>query len=727
MATFITAGEAPYGSHYYYLSKKFTAKAGASLRARTVGATRYQVYLNGRRVCEGPISGPTHIRFFDELTLDEYLVEGENEIKVKLLYVEADFFLVTAHDYQPLFSFDGLLTDEDGERALVTDESWRIERDDSVKLFYPPEAMKTVAPYEEHFSEKTLTELKARVILENFDLRNQYGLCDGAVRRVLEPRSIPEMHEGEPVALTKVDRGERYIELDAGAYTTAKVNICVKLPKGKTLKVIYAECYMIPTDAYHGIKDRRDRKTSPDSIITGRCDIIHGTGEPFTLDTFWYRAFRFIRLECDGDFELVSATYRPYHYPLSNEGTFRSNDEQLTKMWDIGRNTLLSCMHEVIVDCPYYEQQQYDMDSALETLYSYRLSPDARLVKKTILDLAASQIEDGMLQANYPSRSRQVIPNFSLYWIFMLENYLLYTADFSILKKTSGVLDRILAAFDARLGERGLVTPSTEYWHFIDWVPEWRIGIPSFGNDEPICVDSFMYAAALKSAARIFESVGNSYRKEEYLERAERVNKDALSAFFDERLGYFRDTENHENMSQHTAVWAVLSEAVTEDEAKQLLERAMTERMGKCSFSFGFYLFRALEKAGLYGKYAGKLLDGWRRMVDLGCTSWAENPDSPRSECHGWSSAPTYELSAVALGVKPTSPGYKTLTIEPHPEYFGITEATLTTPTPYGVVTLELNEREISVTLPSSEMTATVNIFGNSYSMIGKKKQIFRK
>ena len=64
-----------------------------------------------------------------------------------------------------------------------------------------------------------------------------------------------------------------------------------------------------------------------------------------------------------------------------------------------------------------------------------------------------------------------------------------------------------------------------------------------------------------------------------------------------------------------------------------------------------FFLFRALEKCGCYDM-AKKYFGGWQKMIDLGCTTWCENPDDPRSECHGWSAAPLYEFSANVLGVK---------------------------------------------------------------------------
>ena len=382
-------------------------------------------------------------------------------------------------------------------------------------------------------------------------------------------------------------------------------------------------------------------------------------------------------------------------------------------------------MHELIVDCPYYEQQQYGMDSALETLFSMRYSADVRLVRKTILDLAASQIESGMLQANYPSRSRQIIPNFSLFWIFMLENYVLYSADTAILPGLCGTVDKILSAFDARIDERGLISSKTEYWHFIDWVPEWKNGVPIGGYDEPMCVDSFMYAAALKSAAKIFKERGNAHRCAEYLERAEAVLSAARTAFFDEKRGMFKDTQGGENFSQHTAVWATISGAVVGKEATALMEKAMTENISKCSFSFGFYLFRALEISGLYGKYADSLLDGWRKMIDLGCTTWAEKPNDPRSECHGWSATPTYELSAIVLGVKPTSAGFKTVSIEPYIGAFGLNEARGRIPTAYGEIVTSWKITDggvnVKVTLPDDGMKATLTIDGESYEICGSE------
>ena len=99
-------------------------------------------------------------------------------------------------------------------------------------------------------------------------------------------------------------------------------------------------------------------------------------------------------------------------------------------------------------------------------------------------------------------------------------------------------------------------------------------------------------------------------------------------------------------------------------------------------------------------------------MLDLHCTTWCENPDNPRSECHAWSSAPSYEMSAVVLGVLPTSDGYASLRIKPEIKSLGLTWAKGSVPTPAGNVSvdwrIEGDEFALSVSLPSDSIKAEI-------------------
>jgi hypothetical protein len=142
-----------------------------------------------------------------------------------------------------------------------------------------------------------------------------------------------------------------------------------------------------------------------------------------------------------------------------------------------------------------------------------------------------------------------------------------------------------------------------------------------------------------------------------------------------------------------------------------------------CSFSMNHYMFRALELSGRYDKYAPTQLKGWETMLDWHCTTWCENPDSPRSECHGWSSAPTYEFSAMVLGVYPTADGYKSVRIKPNVDCYGLEWAKGTVPTPMGVISVAWEKKngqvELDVSLPEgADMDCNVILpDGQSYAL----------
>lgn len=78
-------------------------------------------------------------------------------------------------------------------------------------------------------------------------------------------------------------------------------------------------------------------------------DLIHARGGEQSFNTFWFRDFRYIKVECPENVE-YNITYAPYFYPFDNAGSFECSNERYN-----------------------------------------------------INDLAASQTVDGMICANYPS------------------------------------------------------------------------------------------------------------------------------------------------------------------------------------------------------------------------------------------------------------------------------------------------------------------------------------
>lgn len=715
MKYWITPEELLDRSAFYYFSKTVHCSRDAQISLRISADTRYQLRVNGGYVCEGPCMGEHSTWRYEEVTVPrELLRDGDNLVSVRVLFVRGDGFHTVARKDRAALWVDGAVKDGEKLIPLASDESWTCEIDYGTLLPNAPIELgiaPAIPPVQIVERDGDLRAVKVKryysVETEGDEpgqgkVRNSTPF--GAVAQYrLVPRSIPLLKPGAPCHFKLIRSGEGFIELDAGVYTTAYPEFFFKGEPGGRLRITYAECYVKKVDG-HRIKGDRG---ATEGVIEGSFDEIVLSGERQRFEPHWYRAFRYVRLELPAgtQIDLGEQVYRPFFYPLDETGTFTCSDPIKNAMWQVSKNTLLCCTHELFVDCPYYEQCQYDMDSALEMMFMLRLTGDGRMARKAVLDLARSQQADGFLCANYPSIVVQIIPNFSLYWILMLRDYVTYTGDIGLARELLSVAERVIARFDCLLGENGLCS-ATEYWNYLDWVGGWERGVPRGGEDKPATATTMLYSAALSAAASLADECGRSALSEDYRRRAEAANDAVNTHCFDKERGMYVDVCGAEpRFSEHTAVFAVLCGAVKGGEASELIDRAFGEgaAVAHASFSFNYYSLRALERAGRYAQYAPRLMRGWEEMLERHCTTWCESPGETRSECHAWSSAPIYELSAMVLGVQPLSTGYGEVSIAP--DVYACESAAGTVPTPRGIISVSWETQEkgrlLKVTSPA--------------------------
>lgn len=681
-AKWIEPKEEALKSNMYLFSKTFI-RTSEALVLKTCASSRYKLYINGRYIAEGPCQGTPDCRYYEETDVTEYLRDGENLIEVIVLHVHeknADFSpIMTTH--RPTLWAEGV---SGGEAVLETDESWKIFLTEGIELFAGDGVMFSAGLYEKHimpYKQIPLTTNEANEAYRERNSSNPWGLINEIC---LEKRTLPQMKTYPPKKLRKIKQVENELHFGAEEYTSAKVRVRACGKKGDTLKITYSECYVQSADGWKAKKGKRDDTSG---ILTGPSDYIVLTGEEQEVEFFWYRAFRYISASCKCPEELsIEIEYMPYFYPFDISGTFNCSNEVYNKMWDVSINTLRCCCHETAVDCPHYEQQQYDMDSYLESMFMLQISDDTRLVEKIIKDLAYSQRANGLLCANFPARYAQIIPGFSFYWIMLLQYYYEYSGNVNFIKPYMGTLDKILCYFENNLTPEGLV--SSNYWPYLDWAENWENGVPQNGYSEPICVYSMLYSYGLKCADELAVAAGRDGLASEYRQRRIEMNKRIKEYFWDGE--YYNDALNTTEKSRHTAIWAILTELETGDGAKRLAEKMMSDNVTDCSFSMGFFLFRALEKTGMYDE-AFSLFGGFEKMLDLNCTTWCEEPDNPRSECHAWSSVPLYEFHRCILGVKPCEIGYTAVEISPKLGNLEFAEGTV--PTPHGDIWVRAERR----------------------------------
>jgi hypothetical protein len=337
------------------------------------------------------------------------------------------------------------------------------------------------------------------------------------------------------------------------------------------------------------------------------------------------------------------------------------------------------------MDCPYYEQLQYAGDTRVQALITLYVTGDDRMVKNAIELLSESRAPEGLTQSRYPSFLPQYIPPFSLLWVGMLHDLWWYHGDQNFLAEYLPMARGALGWFERRLAPSGLLG-RLEWWEFVDWTQDFADGVPpqeSEGESAPL---SLQFAAALQEASELELSLGilEQARRDQAL--ALRITDNVRNTCWDPARRLIADTPARNHFSQHANILAVLTDAIPAADQQQVMKTVLADRtLTQCSYYFRFYLFRAMKKAGLADEYLSQL-GPWRKMLDLGLTTWAETPEPTRSDCHAWSAHPNIDLLATVAGIESAAPGFTKVAIEPHLGSLERLHATF--PHPQGVITV---------------------------------------
>jgi hypothetical protein len=442
------------------------------------------------------------------------------------------------------------------------------------------------------------------------------------------------------------------------------------------------------------------------------------------FEPLWWRTWRYLEVEVETAGEpLVIDKMEAFAtgYPFTAQARFDAGDATLARIWDVGFRTARLCAHETYVDCPYYEQLQYVGDTRVQALISYTVAGDDRLARQAIEAYEHSRRSDGITSSRYPSAAPQYIPPFSLLWVGMVHDYWRYRDDPVFVKRMLGGTRTVLEFYLAHQREDGLVG-HLPWWNFLDWSADFASGVPPEDGDGGSAGLTLQMVNALREAADLESALGEPGRAAAYRTAAGRAVRAVKARCWDEAKGLVADTKARDRFSQQTNILAVIANATPEGQRSAVLDKVLAEPMlssadeaktnagsagkglglAKASYYFRFYLARALEAAGRGDEYLTQL-EPWREMLDLGLSTWAESPGlSARSDCHAWSAHPNYDLLTLVAGIKPGSPGFRTVRIEPHLGTLDHVEARM--PHPKGEIVVSYRRvggaLEASVTLP---------------------------
>ncbi len=442
---------------------------------------------------------------------------------------------------------------------------------------------------------------------------------------------------------------------------------------------------------------------------------------PASSGTVFYRGLRMWSVGAvlvrapEGVDVAVSLSY--VHYPVdrANEGYFRCSNEKLNRIWEIGKFTLEMCRQSLHLDSPLHQETLgCTGDYAIESLMTRTTFGDMRLVR---LDLIRT--------ADYLVMSEGVMfhTSYSLIWVTMLRDYLLWTGDRPVLRACLPALEILLNRFRTYIGERGVIENPPNYM-FVDWakIDGFQLHHPPMALGQTV-LNAF-WQLALRAAATLHRLDGSLDLALALENDADRHKEACLRAFYDPAKGLFFDgwTKSERDpapnkwqpanadkryYSRHANTLAVLAGFVAGETAKALAERIIVEDwLDKDSVIdiqpyFMHYVCEMAVKTGLWDKHALKLMHLWDRQADDSPKGLKEGWGDFRGDSsHAWGGTPVYQLPIRTFGFEMLEPGFRKFRLEPRLSGLAWAEAGI--PTPWGLLKIRADASGLSADAPDA-------------------------
>ena len=422
------------------------------------------------------------------------------------------------------------------------------------------------------------------------------------------------------------------------------------------------------------------------------------------------RAFRYIFItgcehpDISAEFEFI---------PVDCKGSFHCDDESVNRIWDMCSYTLRLNMREVMTEGIKRDRWLWSGDAYQSFKFIKYLTAESDTVRRSLIALRG---KDPVVE------HVNNIVDYSFYWVIALNEYYNNYGDADFIKI---IYARIVSLMDfcrGREDEHGFVVEKFADWAFVDW--------SEIDKEGAVCAIQMLYVAACRAMSELTDLVGHDGSC--YSEKADKLCRDIVDYFWDEELGAFIDSfqSGRRNVTRHANIFAVLFGIADERQTKLIIDNVlMNESITKITTPyFEGYELDAMGQIGRRDYIYDMITSYWKGMLDLGATTvWEEfDPNMSGTEhydmyggkymkslCHAWGASPIYLLGKYYLGVRGTSPGYKTFEVEPYLGQFGYIEGTV-----------PVRDGTVSVHLDGHELCVSTDVEGGTVIFSGKRYEL---
>lgn len=419
------------------------------------------------------------------------------------------------------------------------------------------------------------------------------------------------------------------------------------------------------------------------------------------------KAFRYVYIENDDSvrFENISMKYE--YAPLDYRGSFRCNDEEINRIWDVAAYTLHLTTREVFLDGIKRDRWAWSGDAIQSYLMNYYLFFDTNTVTRTI----------NLLRGKDPVTSHiNTIMDYTFYWFMSIYDYYLYTGDLHFIRQIYPSMVALMDFVLGRTNAEGLVEGLSGDWVFVDWADGFM------DKQGELSFEQLLFCKSLQTMALCAGITGNETDEKKYTVLSNALFSKLETHFWDTQKNAFvhnrKGGMKSEQVTRYANIFAVLFDYV-DDEKKQAIKKnvLLNDSVMKITTPYmRFYELASLCALGEQPYVTKEIKTYWGGMLKLGATSFWEkyNPAEKGSEhyamygrpfgkslCHAWGASPLYLLGKYYLGVSPVKPGYEEFSIEP--SLGGLEWIKGSVPTPYGDIRVFMDKKTIKVVSPGGK------------------------
>ncbi len=689
----------------------FEAPEGEQVFLRVAASSLYRAFVNGEFVGHGPARGPHAYFRVDEWDLTARLVPGENLVAIEVAgYNVNSFYLLDQPSFiqAEVVAAGKVLASTTGEGALfsATILKERVQKVQRYSFQRPFSEVYRLSPDHDRWREETsaafevvqcsvLSEknfLPRRVPYPRFSMVQPIShVASGKftprdkVKRLWKDRSltgigpqlggflekkldvIPSIElqrfnsvtDREPnqpyLRETKLELAkDRYHILDFGTNLTGFV--------GATITCSEETRLLFTFDEILSNNDVDFKRLGCVNIVS--YEMPKGT---FRVESFEPYALRYLKLiVLEGECEIENVYLREYVNPDVWEAHFAASDERLNTLFAAARETFRQNAVDIFMDCPSRERAGWLCDSFLTSRVAYDLSGDAdvetNFFENFLLPDKFAHIPDGMLPMCYPADHYDgvFIPNWALWFVVQLEEYLARTGDRRIVDGLKPKVMNLFEYFKPFKNEDGLLE-KLESWVFVEWS-----NANKFVQDVNYPTN-MLYAAALAAAGRMYDLP-------ELLAEAEKLRATIREQSFDGKFfvdnavrknGKLQATSNRSEVCQYFAFFFDIATPETHGELWRVLcedfgpQRKETKAFPEVHMANAFVgnvlRLEILSRYDLCQQILDESIGYNLYMAERTGTLW-ENDGDYASCNHGFASHVAHMLYRDVLGVQRIDP-----------------------------------------------------------------------